>query len=160
MKIFTLASLIILFTGCSFLNTFYNEEEVFTNERYSEIGETLKSVLKSEHYFLYAYPKSKGFKELNITSKNGNITEYTFEGRGSCKWKLVVDSKTNIILNWSYFSHKYDCRYKKFYERSMVIFFSYNFFSSYKSKISNIKSTLVKAFRQTLESLPTPIHGG
>ena len=98
--------------GCSAINFLFNDEDVFVNERNSEVGEPIAKVLNSVRYYLYWENQPANLKQhYKVTPIGNNQFEYQFE-KGSCQWTLVVES--NLVVNWRYIQKTSECGYKKY----------------------------------------------
>lgn len=116
MKIIITIIFTIYISGCSLLNTMYDDQKVFSEARDSEVGEKINDVLQSEHYYSYWKGQPSNIsKEYKITSIKDNTSEYEFEYH-ECKWGLIVNDTTKIVTSWQYLENKNACKYKRFYE--------------------------------------------
>ena len=106
----------IYISGCSLLNTMYDDHKVFSDARDSEVGENINDVLKSEHYYSYWEGQPSHIsKEYEIKFIKENIFLYQFEYH-ECKWGLVVNDTSKLVISWQYLENKNAFKYKRFYE--------------------------------------------
>jgi len=98
--------------GCSTINLLFNDEDVFVNERNSEVGKPITKVLNSVRYYFYWENQPANLKQhYKVIPIGNNQFEYQFE-KGSCQWALIVENK--IVTKWRFVQKTSECGYKKY----------------------------------------------
>jgi hypothetical protein len=117
MRFLSIIFMCVIAAGCSAINMLYDDNNVFINERNSEVGKEINKVLESVQYYDYWKGNELYYnhKKYLIVPVDNNHSEYQFES-GECKWALNVDDTTNVVASWRYIGNGAVCKYKRFYE--------------------------------------------
>ena len=81
------------------------------------VGEPLKDVLKTIHYYNYWEGNQHyyGAQQYEVIALESGNSEYIFKS-GECQWALEVEPSDNKVGKWRFIANEEQCTWKKFYE--------------------------------------------